>query len=124
MEGYAYRYAASLIYDIIKNSSAAASDNTLSSTPDRKLIQNATQLAWLSRSTNLCLYSLLDIGIHYEAGSRQNHSFLKAFGITEESAVKEIYQYIVETPGNYLKYYWGSLNFQDLQTRCREKTGR
>ena len=124
VEGYAYKYAASLIYDIMKNSAAASSDNTSSSVPDRKLIQNATQLAWLSRSTNLCLYSLLDIGIHYEGWDQsRTTAFLKAFGITEESAVKEIYQYIVETPGNYLKYYWGSLNFQDLQTRCKTKLG-
>ena len=124
VEGYAYRYAASLIYDIMKNSAAATSDDTLNSAPDRKLIQNATQLAWLSRSTNLCLYSLLDIGIHYEGWDQgRTTAFLKAFGITQESAVKEIYQYIVETPGNYLKYYWGSLNFQDLQTRCRKQLG-
>ena len=124
VEGYAYRYAASLIYDIMKNSAAATSDDTFNSAPDRKLIQNATQLAWLSRSTNLCLYSLLDIGIHYEGWDQgRTTAFLKAFGITQESAVKEIYQYIVETPGNYLKYYWGSLNFQDLQTRCRKQLG-
>ncbi len=124
VEGYAYRYAASLIYDIMKNSAAASSDNTSNSVPDRKLIQNATQLAWLSRSTNLCLYSLLDIGIHYEGWDQgRTTAFLKAFGINQESAVKEIYQYIVETPGNYLKYYWGSLNFQDLQTRCRKQLG-
>ena len=34
-----------------------------------------------------------------------------------------IYQYIVETPANYLKYYWGYLNFLDLRSRQQKKLG-
>ena len=49
--------------------------------------------------------------------------FLKAFGINNASTAAEIYQYIVETPGNYLKYYWGYLNFLDLKTVCQKRLG-
>lgn len=104
VESYAYGYAASLM----KNKDA----------------KDAARLAWLNRSANLCIYSLIDIGIHYR-GWNQSHTaaFLKAFGITDPSAAGQIYQYIVETPSNYLKYYWGYLNFLDLKTSCQKKIG-
>lgn len=82
------------------------------------------RLSWLNRSINLCLYSLLDIGIHYRGWDQtQAADFLKAFGITKEEAVTNIFQYIVETPANYLKYYWGYLNFLDLKTSCAKAAG-
>ena len=85
---------------------------------------NATRLAWLNRSMNLCIYSLIDIGIHYRGWEQARvAAFLKAFGITNASAASEIYQYIVETPGNYLKYYWGYLNFLDLKKSCQNSMG-
>lgn len=105
IESYAYQYAAELMTDL---SDAA----------------NATRVLWLNRSINLCLYSLSDIGIHYK-GWDQAHtaSFLRPFGITDTSTVSEIYQYIVETPGNYLKYYLGYLNFLDLRDFCKQSLG-
>ena len=105
VESYGYEYAATLM----KNSAAA---------------QNAVRLAWLNRSMNLCIYSLIDIGIHYRGWEEARvAAFLRAFGITNASTVSEIYQYIVETPGNYLKYYWGYLNFLDLKTASQKKLG-
>lgn len=105
VESYGYEYAASLM----KNSVAA---------------KNAVRLAWLNRSMNLCIYSLIDIGIHYRGwDAARTATFLKAFGITNASTANEIYQYIVETPGNYLKYYWGYLNFLDLKTARQKKLG-
>lgn len=102
VESYAYSYAASLIN--VENAS------------------DATRLAWLNRSASLCIYSLIDVGIHYQGWTQeQTAAFLKSFGITSASTVSEIYQYIVETPGNYLKYYWGYLNFLDLKTACQKK---
>ena len=75
-----------------------------------------TRAAWLNRSVNLCIYSLLDIGIHYRGWTpSQAARFLNAFGIRDASAISEIYRYIVETPANYLKYYVGYLNFLDLK---------
>lgn len=104
VESYAYSYAS----DLLKDDAAA----------------DFTKLAWLNRSVNLCIYSLLDIGIHYRGWDFSKVSaFLQAFGIREQSAAKEIFQYIVETPANYLKYYWGYLNFLDLKNACEKNMG-
>ena len=75
-----------------------------------------TRLSWLNRSINLCIYSLLDIGIHYQSWtSAQAARFLNRFGIRDAHVTAEIYRYITETPANYLKYYAGYLNFLDLK---------
>ena len=104
VESYGYQYAADYLDD------SAASD--------------LTALAWMNRSINLCIYSLMDIGIHYHGWTPDAAaSFLKNFGITDTSVVQEIYQYIVETPGNYLKYYLGYLNFLDLRQKWQDTLG-
>lgn len=104
VESYGYQYATDYLDD------PAASD--------------LTALAWMNRSINLCIYSLMDIGIHYHGWTPDAAaSFLKNFGITDTSAVQEIYQYIVETPGNYLKYYLGYLNFLDLRQKWQDTLG-
>ena len=65
----------------------------------------------------------MDIGIHYYGWSpEQAASFLRVFGISPTTA-GEIYQYIVETPANYLKYYWGYLNFLDLRKAEEKRLG-
>ena len=99
-----YQYAASLLTD------KAASD--------------LTALMWKNRCINLCIYSLLDTGIHYQ-GWNQTAAlrFLQVFGIRDTKIASEIYQYIVETPCNYLKYYLGYLNFLDLKKKQQEKSG-
>ena len=104
VESYGYQYAADYLDD------PAASD--------------LTALAWMNRSINLCIYSLMDIGIHYHGWTPDAAaSFLKNFGISDTSVVQEIYQYIVETPGNYLKYYLGYLNFLDLRQKWQDTLG-
>lgn len=134
VESYAYQYAASLMTNLSRNSASSDfHDSDTSGTSDTSgkssisnmsSASNATRLAWLNRSMNLCIYSLIDIGIHYRGWEQARvAAFLKAFGITNASAASEIYQYIVETPGNYLKYYWGYLNFLDLKKSCQNSMG-
>lgn len=104
VESFASQYAADYLND------PAASD--------------ITKLSWLNRSSNLCIYALLDTGIHYRGWNQERtRQFLNAFGIQSEHVVKDIYQYIVETPANYLKYCWGYLNFLDLRSAQEEKLG-
>lgn len=63
------------------------------------------QLAWLNRSLNLCMMSLLDTVIHYNSWNQERcATFLSQLGITDNTIQKEIYQVIVEDPANYLKY--------------------
>lgn len=103
-EPFAYSYSASLMKD------EAAKD--------------IGTIAWLNRSVNLNICCLMDIGIHYYGWSlEQAASFLRVFGISSETA-SEIYQYIIETPANYLKYYWGYLNFLDLRISEEKRLGK
>ena len=82
------------------------------------------QLAWLNRSLNLCIMSLLDTIIHYNGWNQERcATFLSQLGITDNTIQKEIYQVIVEDPANYLKYYLGYLQFLDLQQEVRELAG-
>lgn len=102
VESYAYRYASGYT----------------------GLSAEACRLLWLNRSMNLCIYSLMDVGIHYHGWTQdQTTSFLGQFGISDPDTVAEVFQYIVETPSNYLKYYYGYLNFLDLRDACRKQEG-
>lgn len=84
-----------------------------------------TRLEWLNRSLNLCLFSLLDTGIHYDGWDlAKAGEFLSHFGIQDEAAQKEIFQVIVEDPTNYLKYYMGYLHFLDLREKSKEQLGK
>lgn len=77
-----------------------------------------------NRSISLCLYSILDIGIHYQGWTLQEvTNTLSSFGIASQEICQEIFQYIVENPTNYLKYYLGFLNFTDLRTTVENKKG-
>lgn len=83
------------------------------------------RLLWLNRSVSLCLYSLLDIGIHDHAWDLSTVTkTLKSFGISSDDTCREIFQYIIETPGNYLKYYLGYLNFMDLKEKAEKAAGK
>ncbi len=83
-----------------------------------------TRLLWLNRSINLCLYSMIDLGVHYYGWSQDNvKHYLSNFGITNTTAIEEIYQAILENPANYLKYYLGCLNFMDLKEEMQSLLG-
>ncbi len=82
---------------------------------------NLIQIEKHNRSTQLCLYSLLDIYIHHEnADLKQTAELLARFGITNSASVSNIYQYIAEEPANYPKYYLGYLEILDLKEGCRK----
>lgn len=78
----------------------------------------------LNRNLQLCIYSLLDIAIHYEgADISQVQKILMKVGITSFETVNAIYEYIVEEPVNYLKYYLGFLEFLDLKSEAQKLWG-
>lgn len=97
----------------------------------QSLVQNSDPViaAWyeacrLNRNLQLCLYSLLDIAIHYEGATPyQVQAILKKIGITDPQTVTSIYEYIVEEPVNYLKYYLGFLEFLSLKDTAMELWG-
>lgn len=77
-----------------------------------------------NRSLQLCLYSLLDILIHHENTNYQGTAEVLAnFGITNSASVSRIYEYIVDEPANYPKYYLGYLEILSLKEACRNAWG-
>lgn len=101
-----YDYAARLIKD---------------TNPDAETIYLASKL---NRQIQLCLYSLLDIIIHYEGASFERvYQILSAFGFTQEESVRAIYEYIIAEPCNYLKYYLGYLEIEALKTQAETAWG-
>ncbi len=70
----------------------------------------------LDRQIQLCLYSLIDIAVHYEGASYSEiHKMLSSVGISTPVTTRSIYEYIVEEPATYLKYYLGYLEILDLK---------
>lgn len=75
-------------------------------------------------SVILALYALADIGIHYEGWSRMDTiSFFANYGITDAGTVEEIYELIIGSPANYLKYYIGYVEFLELKKEWVEEKG-
>ncbi len=110
VEGWAL-YVENLSYEYAKKVIAeqTSGENSYSS----KLID----LYRYNRDLQLCLYSILDIAIHYDGLEYEEvYSMLAEFGITDETTVRSIYEYIVEEPTNYLKYYIGYLEILE----CKE----
>ena len=63
---------------------------------------------------------MLDIMIHYQgAAYDQIAKILQNFGITDSLSHQSIYNYIVQEPCNYLKYYLGYLEILSLQENAR-----
>lgn len=73
----------------------------------------------LDRQIQLCLYSLLDIAIHYDGATLENiKEILASFGTTDNGAVEAVYAYIAEEPCNYPKYYLGYLEILELKKQA------
>ena len=76
------------------------------------------------RRASLALLSLLDVGIHYYGISYDRvKELLETHGIMDENAITEIYQYIVEEPANYPKYYWSYLEILSLKDEFKKHMG-
>lgn len=72
----------------------------------------------------LGLYALADMGIHYEGWSRMDTvAFFSNYGITDTETIEQIYELIIGSPGNYLKYYIGYVEFLELKKDWAEEKG-
>ena len=76
------------------------------------------------RKLQLAMLSILDIQLHYYDDSFQiAKDILNQYGIMDEKSITDIYRYILEEPGNYLKYYFGFLSITDLKERTKKIIG-
>lgn len=73
----------------------------------------------LDRQIQLCLYSLLDIAIHYDGASYEDvQKIFASFGSLDDATIAAIYAYIAEEPCNYPKYYLGYLEILELKKQA------
>lgn len=76
------------------------------------------------RCASLALLSLLDVGIHYyNLDYDRVTELLNTHGITDPDAIRGIYEYIIEEPCNYPKYYWGNLEILALKDLAKQEMG-
>ena len=79
------------------------------------------QILSLNQSVVLSLYASADIGIHYYGWDEDILlDFLSEYGIHDKEVVSVIYHIIGNDPANYLKYYVGYMNFEDLRNECEK----
>ncbi len=77
------------------------------------------QVCRLDRQIQLCLYSLLDIAIHYDGASLEDvQKIFASLGSLDDGSIRAIYEYIAEEPVNYLKYYLGYLEIMELKKQA------
>ena len=82
----------------------------------------AVSLEQKQRSMMLALSSLTDILVHYRGFDREEiRAFFSRLGVTSTRAADTLYDAVLESPANYLKYYLGYLTFLDLQNYCRSQ---
>ena len=73
----------------------------------------------LDRQIQLCLYSLLDIAIHYDGITLDDmQEILASFGSANAETAAAIYSYIAEEPCSYPKYYLGYLEIMELKKQA------
>ena len=78
----------------------------------------------LSREIQICLLCYLDIQIHAEAACLPDIApYLAKIGITEPQALADVYTYLINEPGTYLKYYGGYLQLLACKEQYQKKCG-
>ncbi len=88
------------------------------------LDENVATLMALNQSALLSLYATTDLGIHYEGWTfADTVAFWDDYGISDQDALREVYELIVEEPAHYLKYHVGYLEFLELKEKAMETYG-
>ena len=71
------------------------------------------------KKLQLAILSILDVNLHYYNDSMETaKDILSQYGIVAEETVAEIHRYVLEEPGNYLKYYMGYLLLMDIKEKA------
>lgn len=72
----------------------------------------------------LGMYAMTDIGIHYHGwDSSDTADYFSSYGIGDKETIQEIHNYIVSSPGNYLKYYIGYVEILELKKKAIDHYG-
>ena len=88
------------------------------------LSKTEASLLQKNSSVILGLYALADMGIHYDGWSvTDTVRFFSDYGINDANAVQNVYELIIGSPANYLKYYIGYLKFYELKKEMADALG-
>lgn len=88
------------------------------------LTADAAELLSCNQSAILSLYASTDMGIHYDGWTLSDTiKFFSGYGITDADAITNIYQYIIEEPAHYLKYYIGYVEILALKDKAKTQFG-
>lgn len=88
------------------------------------LSKTEASLLQKNSSVILGLYALADMGIHYDGWSvTDTVRFFNDYGINDANAVQSVYELIIGSPANYLKYYIGYLKFYELKKEMADALG-
>ena len=88
------------------------------------LSKTEASLLQKNSSVILGLYALADMGIHYDGWSvTDTVRFFSDYGINDTNAVQSVYELIIGSPANYLKYYIGYLKFYELKKEMADTLG-
>lgn len=92
---------------------------------DNGLSTDMQELLASSQASVYALYALLDIHINYDGWDLEKVSgFLKMYyGITDAEVCEEMFNSIIDNPGNYLKYYTGYLEIRTLRDTAQKTLG-
>lgn len=88
------------------------------------LSKTEASLLQKNSSVILGLYALADMGIHYDGWSvTDTVRFFSDYGINDANTVQSVYELIIGSPANYLKYYIGYLKFYELKKEMADALG-
>ena len=83
--------------------------------PDQEMAERLSA----NGAVSLGLHARADVGIHYEGWSLEDAEyFFSGYGVTNPDTVYQIYQSVIQDPGNYLKYYLGASEILKLKEQA------
>lgn len=73
---------------------------------------------------SLGISAYIDICVNYEGWDEEDVAdYLSELGIGDEEAAQEIFEAVVEEPGNYLRYFVGYMEIVNLRNHAKEELG-
>lgn len=83
--------------------------------------ENMCDLLRANTDISLAICSRVDLGANYEGWTlTETEEYLAQFGFTADTA-KSIFEAVITDPANYLSYYIGSVEFEELSTLAEDE---
>ena len=83
------------------------------------------RLSRLNSQYSLALSCLIDIGVNYDGWSlEETQNYLSQYGISDTTAVENLYEYVISQPAEYLSYYIGYLEIEELKESMQKSLGK